>query len=141
MRFLKSSHIAAPASRVFAFHEAPYALQRLTPPCQRTTIVQPPRSLEKGTRVIIKTWLGPIPQTIVAEHVEYEAGRMFADRMIRGPFKHWLHRHIVTPEGDGSVLTDDVEYELPFGPLGKLGARFARRELERLFAYRHDVTR
>ena len=103
--------------------------------------MQPPRSLEKGTRVIIKTWLGPIPQTIVAEHVEYEAGRMFADRMLRGPFKQWLHRHIVTPDGDGCVLTDDVEYELPFGPLGKLGAPFARRELARLFDYRHAVTK
>lgn len=143
MRFMKATKIAAPASRVFAFHEAPDALQRLTPPWQKTEIIQPPRSLEVGTRVILRTHLGPIAQTIVAEHVEYEAGRMFADRMVEGPFKHWLHRHIITPDGPHAcTLTDDVEYELPLGAFGRvLGARFARGQLERLFAFRHAVTK
>lgn len=105
--------------------------------------MQPPRSLEVGTRVILRTRLGPVWQTIEAEHVEYEAGRMFADRMIRGPFRSWLHRHIVEPvDSTSSKLIDDVEYELPLGALGRvLGAAFARRELERLFAYRHEVTK
>lgn len=143
MRFVKRTRIAAPAARVFAFHEAPDALQRLTPPWQRTEIVQPPRSLAVGTRVILRTRLGPLWQTIEAEHVEYEPGRMFADRMVRGPFRAWLHRHIIEPIDDAScTLIDDVEYELPLGALGRVfGAPIARRELERLFAYRHEVTR
>ena len=143
IRFVKATKIAAPASRVFAFHEAPDALQRLTPPWQKTEIIQPPRSLAVGTRVILRTRVGPIAQTIVAEHVEYEAGRMFADRMVEGPFKHWLHRHIVTPDGESAcTLTDDVEYELPLGVLGRVfGARFARGQLERLFNFRHAVTK
>lgn len=143
MRFVKETLIAAPAARVFAFHEATDALQRLTPPWQRTEIVQPPRSLAVGTRVILRTRVGPVWQTIEAEHVEYEAGRMFADRMIRGPFRSWLHRHIVEPvDSTNSKLIDDVEYELPFGALGRVfGAALARRQLERLFAYRHEVTK
>jgi len=62
---------------------------------------------------------------------------------VKGPFRKWLHRHIVTPRGDEQcVLTDDIEYELPLGALGRVfGGRFARRNLERLFAYRHQVTR
>jgi ligand-binding SRPBCC domain-containing protein len=128
---------------VFGFHERPDALQRLTPPWQKTEVVQPPTSLKVGTRVILKTRVGPLVQTIEAEHVEYEAGRMFADRMVRGPFRHWQHRHIVRPIDDrSSMLIDDVEYELPLGVLGRaFGGAFARRQLERLFAYRHDVTK
>ncbi len=143
MRFVKESVIHASAERVFAFHEEPDAFQRLQPPWQTTQIVQPPTSLEVGTRVVLKVKVGPLWQTIVAEHVAYEPGRMFADRMLQGPFASWLHRHIVTPEGpDRCVLTDAIEYELPLGWLGRLfGGAFARRSLERMFEFRHRVTR
>ena len=143
MRFLKESVIEASAETVFAFHEAPDAFQRLQPPWQTTRIVQPPSSLEVGTRVILKVKVGPFWQTVVAEHVAYEPGRMFADRMVEGPFASWLHRHIVTPRGASQcVLADDIEYELPLGWLGRLfGGAFARRSLERMFEFRHRVTR
>jgi ligand-binding SRPBCC domain-containing protein len=143
MKFLKESEIAASAETVFAFHEAPDAFARLQPPWQVSEILQPPRSLAVGTKVVLRTKIGPIWQRIEAEHVAYEPGRMFADRMTRGPFAAWLHRHVVTPLGPHtSRLTDDIEYELPLGALGRIfGGAYARRELERLFAYRHDVTR
>jgi len=143
MRFVKESGIRASAEEVFAFHEAPDAFERLQPPWQQTEIVQPPASLKVGTRVILKVKVGPLWQTIVAEHVAYEPGKMFADEMVEGPFSTWLHKHIVTPRGDGeSVLTDDITYELPFGVLGRVfGGAFARKNLERLFEYRHRVTR
>jgi hypothetical protein len=143
MRFVKESVIQASAATVFAFHEAKDAFLRLQPPWQKNEIIQPPTSLAVGTRVLLRTKLGPFWQTIEAEHVEYEPGRMFADRMVRGPFASWLHRHIVTPKGpDTALLTDDIEYELPLGALGRFaGGAFARRELERLFTFRHEVTR
>ena len=143
MRFQKESLINASAERVFAFHEAPDAFERLQPPWQETEIIQPPASLEVGTKVVLRVKVGPFWQTMIAEHVEYEPGKMFADRLVKGPFSKWLHRHIVTPKGENAcVLTDDIEYELPLGVLGRVfGAGFARKNLERLFEYRHQVTR
>lgn len=143
MRFVKESVIAASAETVFAFHEAPDAFARLQPPWQKSEVITPPSSLAVGTRVVLRTKVGPLWQTIEAEHVAYEPGKMFADRMNKGPFASWLHRHVVTPRGPREcTLTDDIEYELPLGALGRLfGAGFARRELERLFTYRHQVTR
>lgn len=143
MKFVRESRIEAPASVVFAFHERPDALQLLTPPWQKTEIVQPPTSLAVGTRVILRTKIGPIWQTLEAEHVEYEPGVMFADRVVRGPFKSWLHRHIVTPIDDrSSTLRDDIEYELPLGALGRIaGGWFARGQLEKLFEHRHAITK
>ena len=94
---------------MFGFHEAPDAFERLQPPWQRTEIVQPPTSLEVGTRVVLRTKVGPVWQTIVAEHVAYEPGKMFADRMLKGPFASWLHKHIVTPRSESEcLLTDDI---------------------------------
>jgi ligand-binding SRPBCC domain-containing protein len=47
------------------------------------------------------------------------------------------------PDGDdASYLVDDVTYTLPLGRLGALVAgRAVARRLERMFAYRHEVTR
>src|SRR5215472_6042622 len=110
MRFVKESLIAASAETVFAFHERPDALSLLQPPWQKSEIVLPPASLAVGTRVILRAKLGPFWRTVEAEHVAYEPGRMFADRMVKGPFASWLHRHIVTPRGPTeSLLTDDIE--------------------------------
>ena len=68
---------------------------------------------------------------------------MFADQMVEGPFPKWYHRHVVTPRGDSEcLLTDDIEYELPLGLLGRVfGGWVASRNLARLFEFRHRVTR
>jgi len=143
MYWSKTSLIHASAAEVFAFHERKDAFALLQPPWQESQILQPPTSLAIGTKVKLRTRIALVWVTIEAEHIAYEAGHMFADRMISGPFKTWVHRHVVTPQGkDASSLTDEIEYELPLGWLGALaGAAFARRELERLFEYRHAVTR
>jgi uncharacterized protein len=145
MKFVKTSVFAAPAATLWAFHERPNAFALLTPPWQRTEIIQPPHSLKVGTIVKLRVKMPPLPfwQSIEAEHIEYEAGRMFADRMNRGPFARWIHHHIITEEGpQTSRLTDEIEYALPFGVVGRvLGGGIARRQLEKLFTFRHAVTR
>ena len=91
---------------------------------------------------MVRAWLGPVPLTIEALHVEYERGRLFADRMVRGPFQSFLHRHRFESRGAGARLVDDIEYELPGGALGRLvGGWMAERRLDRLFRFRHEVTR
>jgi ligand-binding SRPBCC domain-containing protein len=149
MQFVKESVFPVPASALWAFHERADAFALLSPPWQTMEILQPPRSLEVGT--IVKLRVNPLPlplpsflwQTIEAEHIDYQAGRMFVDRMNKGPFAQWIHTHTVTPISDSeSKLTDSIEYELPLGALGRLaGGAFARRELEKLFAFRHEVTK
>jgi hypothetical protein len=145
MHFVKESIFPVSAEKLWAFHERPDAFALLTPPWQKTEILQPPRSLEVGTKVFVRVKAGPIPfwQTVEAEHVAYEKGRMFADRMNKGPFSKWLHRHLISPVSEHeSRLVDDIEYELPLGPLGRMfGSGIAKHELEKLFSYRHEITR
>ena len=141
-RFTRTLEVAAPAATLWAFHERPDAFALLMPPWERTTILQPPTSLAVGTRVVIRQYLGPFWVTLHAEHVALEPGHMFADRMSGGPFKNWLHRHIVEPTATGSRLTDDIEYSLIGGPLGNaIGGPIARRRLDKMFDHRHAVTR
>jgi ligand-binding SRPBCC domain-containing protein len=142
MRFVKETRIAATPAQVFAFHESPGALRRLTPPWEAVEVVEGGNSLKPGSRVVMKTRLGPIGLRWVAEHTEYEPGVMFADRQVSGPFASWYHRHRFLDDGcGGCLLRDEVDYEPPFGVLGRwLGQRFLERKLTRLFNYRHAET-
>ena len=104
MEFVKESRIAAPPEEVFAFYESEGALLRLTPPWERVEVVAGGKSIQPGERVVLATWAGPVPVRWVAEHTEYEPGRLFADRQVEGPFARWYHRHHFLDDGAGDAL-------------------------------------
>lgn len=141
--FEKRSRIKAPPSTVFAFHEQPNALDKLLPPWETARVVERQGGLETGARVVLETKIGPVKQRMIAVHTAYEKGRMFQDTMVQGPFVKWIHTHTMDPDGEGGTwLIDHIEYELPLGVLGTLfGGRFARQKLEKMFDFRHEVTR
>lgn len=143
MMFHKESLIRAAPERVFAFHELPDALARLTPPWESARVVKAAPSLRVGARAVVETRvLGVVPVLWVAEHTAYDPPRMFEDVQCKGPFKSWRHRHLVTPHAEGAMLRDEVEYEPPLGVLGRaLAPLLVERRLRRLFEYRHEVTR
>ncbi len=141
--FEKRTRIQAPPAVVFAFHERPDALSLLLPPWERARIVERKGGLETGARTVIETYIGPVKQRLVAVHTAYEKGRMFQDTVVEGPFARWVHTHTMDPDGEGGTwLVDSIEYELPLGPLGAFfGGRFARQKLEKMFEFRHAVTK
>lgn len=62
MKFVKESLIRATPERVFAFHELPDALARLTPPWERTRVVSAAPDLRVGSRAVVETRLfGIVP--------------------------------------------------------------------------------
>ncbi len=142
MRFVKESRIAAPPEVVFAFHESPGALARLTPPWERVEVIEGGDSILPGSRVVLRMKTGPIPMRWIAEHVEYDRGRSFSDRQVTGPFQSWLHRHLFLDDGaGGTILRDEIDYEPRCGAIGRaLAGRFIRRKLEKMFEYRHEIT-
>jgi uncharacterized protein (TIGR01777 family) len=75
------------------------------------------------------------------EHFGYQAGRVFRDRQVAGPFARFEHTHTFEPASDGCVLEDRIEYEPPLPPLGRLASGRIHGELVRLFAWRHRLLR
>jgi len=143
MQFVKESLIRAPPERVFAFHELADALQRLTPPWEKSTAVKMARISEVGSQAIIETVvLGPWKIRWVAEHTTYDPPIAFEDVQIKGPFRRWRHRHLITAHADGAILRDEIDYEPPLWFLGRAAAPLLiEPRLRRLFEFRHDVTR
>jgi len=140
-RLFFESHIAAAPERVFAFHERPDAFALLTPPWSGARVVRPAPSLRPGERALIVLGRGPLRREWEAVHEVYEPPRCFVEAQLRGPFRSWRHRHLMLPEGSGTRLRDELEYELPGGILAPVLDVLVRPFLWRLFAYRHAVAR
>ncbi|MDL2334988.1 MAG: SRPBCC family protein, partial [Chloroflexota bacterium] len=137
-RLSASQHIARPVEEVFSFFAEPRNLARLTPSSMDFAFLSDDFVMREG--LTIEYRLRPlfgVPakwRTLIAE---YDAPHRFADVQLAGPYRRWEHRHTFTPVPGGTLVEDDVEYELPFGPLGALGHRWlVRGELERIFRYR-----
>ena len=123
---------------VFAWHERPGALERLTPPWADVEVLEHPESLDGG-RAVLRIRRGPATVRWELRHTDYEPGRGFSDEQVAGPLAKWRHTHRFLPrEGGGCVVEDEVEVEPPLGAAGAaLGPGLIRRELDRLFAFRH----
>lgn len=148
MHYSRSLTVPVPSTALFAWHERPGAFERLAPPWQRVEVVRSEGRITDGAQVELRTWLPPglpvgVPVRWLIEHRDYVAGRQFRDVQLSGPFARWSHLHRFDPGPDAgtSRLTDAIDYALPFGVIGAIGGgAVARRELERLFRYRHAVT-
>jgi len=148
-----------PVEQVFDFFASPHNLPLLMPEWQRARIdtlalvAAPPRPATSGsmsaaagigTRFTLS--FVPFPHCPVrirwqAEIDDFKWDEYFCDRQLRGPFAYWNHRHIVRgfhqPGYSGTVVADEVEYEMPFGVAGRLAHRLlVRRQIERSFSLR-----
>jgi ligand-binding SRPBCC domain-containing protein len=149
-----------PIETLFAFFADPSNLPRLMPPWQKAHIdeaaIVPPRTngsgvgsgnaAGAGSRITLSFRpfpYSPIRVRWVAEIAEFVWNDHFCDRQIRGPFAYWNHCHSLRAATEGGIdrtlITDHVEYELPFGPAGRLAHRlFLRKQIQQTFAYRQS---
>jgi uncharacterized protein len=144
VRFVHESRFPGvdPAT-VFALHERPGALERLTPPWEKVRVQSTDGSIQPGSRVVLCMDGGVFRMTWHALHTVYDPPREFVDIQESGPFRRWEHHHRFLPDGEGgTILRDEIEYELPLGRVGAwLGGGFVERKLRRMFEYRHQATR
>jgi ligand-binding SRPBCC domain-containing protein len=64
----------------------------------------------------------------------------FTDEMIKGDFKSFCHEHYFKPTNNGTIMIDVVEFESPYGSIGKLFNQFyLRKYLEQLLLKRNEV--
>jgi uncharacterized protein (TIGR01777 family) len=137
--FVRRTRLEATADEAYRWHARPGAFERLSPPWDRPT-VESSRGAFEEARVVLR--LPPLGLRWVAEHHSAQPGRAFHDRQLRGPFASWDHAHRMEPDGaEACWLEDRIEYTLPGGALGdRVGDGLVRRQLARMFAYRHRVT-
>lgn len=80
----------------------------------------------------IKTrWVTEITHVVKKEY--------FVDEQRIGPYKFWHHKHFFKPVSGGVEIEDKVDYQLPFGIMGKfVHALIVEAKLDEIFSYRED---
>jgi ligand-binding SRPBCC domain-containing protein len=161
-RFETSDWVPFPVELVFAFFANPTNLPHLMPKRLETRIedarIQPPpprpvhpdparrfKSVAAGTGSEILVSFFPIPWaprrvSWMTRITEFEWNSHFCDEQVRGPFECFKHCHWIVAEVrdgvEGTLVSDRIEFELPYGSVGQMGGVFVRRNLEKSFAYR-----
>ncbi|CAD7797572.1 hypothetical protein CHRY9390_00191 [Chryseobacterium aquaeductus] len=80
--------------------------------------------IENGETV---TWLAKhlgFYQTHTSKIINMEKPYQFTDVMMKGTFKSFKHQHIFKETNEGTLMMDILEFESPFGIIGKLFNHF-----------------
>ncbi|MEV0890337.1 TIGR01777 family oxidoreductase [Promicromonospora sp. NPDC050262] len=119
-----SSVVGHPRPEVFAWHERPGAVLRLTPPWTPLRVVREASTLAGGAAVLRL----PLGLRWVARHTGYEPPERFVDELVSAPLRWvvpWRHTHEFHEEGGGTRVTDTVATRVP------------EALLRPMFTYRH----
>ena len=137
----RTQRIAAPIADVFAFFSNPANLARITPPWLAFRIHGPaPMELSEGARLEYRIQWTAFTIPWVTRITRWRPPVEFVDIQEKGPYAAWIHTHRFSSQDGDTVMTDQVDYALPFGPLGRLVHRLrVRRQLEGIFDYRRRV--
>lgn len=140
MHFSYTTHLPGhEVADVFAWHERPGALERLTPPWGDVVVEHKEGGIRDGARVVLRIKQGPASFRWDLRHRDYEKNRQFRDEQVSGPLKSWVHTHRFSSDGAGGcIVEDEIDLEPPLGPAGAaLAPGFIETELKRLFEFRH----
>jgi ligand-binding SRPBCC domain-containing protein len=126
---------------VFGFFKSPFNLEAITPPWLEFRVRHASDAeVREGTRIAYRLRLYGLPFRWESRIAEFQENVMFADEQVVGPYRHWYHRHLFRPVSGGVAIDDEVDYQLPFGVLGRMThSALVRRQLERIFDYRAHV--
>lgn len=132
--------IRRPVEEIFPFFAAAENLERITPPELRFRIVTPlPIDMREGALIDYRLRLSGVPFGWRTEITGWDPPRSFTDAQLRGPYHTWIHRHAFEPDGEETLMTDEVRYRLPLWPFGEVALPVVRRQLWRIFTHRAEV--
>jgi ligand-binding SRPBCC domain-containing protein len=125
---------------VFPFFADATNLEKITPPELRFRIVTPlPITMGENVLIDYRLRLYGMPLKWRARISQWKPPLHFVDEQIEGPFRLWIHTHRFFPVDEGTRIEDEVQYTLPFSPLGEMVYPLIHPLIERIFRYRKRV--
>ena len=113
-------------------------MQRITPDDLNFGMSGDPDPMFAGQIITYRIKIFPYYSTNwVTEITHVEDHGYFIDEQRFGPYKLWHHRHYFVDLEDHVLMTDEVNFKLPFGILGRLAFKlFIKKKLTHIFSYR-----
>lgn len=139
--YIKKTLIDCTQKELFEFHLDSNNITQITPKDTKVELFNGTTTSYEGKIVKLKTTKLFIPTFWEVKIEKLQSPHILIDTAIKSPFKYWRHQHIFTQKEKSSELQDIVEFELPFGKIGKLFLPFIKRDIQKMFEYRHQQTK
>ncbi|MGH7906910.1 MAG: SRPBCC family protein [Candidatus Binataceae bacterium] len=133
--------VARARDETFRFFADPHNLEVMTPRWLRFHfLTEPPRQFHAGAEIHYAVRFLGVPVSWRSLIETWEPPRRFIDVALESPYPHWRHTHTFELEGrGGAIVHDEVEYAMPFGPLGTVARLvLVGPILNRIFDYRAE---
>jgi ligand-binding SRPBCC domain-containing protein len=139
----KKITIAAPIEAVFDFHLDQKNLGLMSPPWMKTKLIHESGEGQNKMIEVEMTMYRAFRSRWVVRISEYDRPVRLTDLMISGPMKYFRHeRTFSQPCASLTELKDHLEYEPPFGMIGRLADKISvKKMMEDMFEYRHQRTK
>ena len=128
--------------KAFDFHCDTTNLPHITPPWIKVAIKQLRLPLHvKSTIELVITRFG-LPQRWLMEIETLESPSLVVDKALHSPFAYFRHEHAFEKIDENTTLmSDKIVFKLPLWPLSFFVVPWIKKDLEKMFAYRHEKTR
>lgn len=125
------------------FFSTPKNLAKITPEHMGFNI----KYISGGDRMypgqIIKYIVNVLPSVPVrwtTEITHVNEPHFFVDEQRFGPYAMWHHQHHFEETPDGVLMTDIVNYAIPYGPIGKFANwLFVEKQVKSIFEHRYKI--
>lgn len=139
--FIKSSYINCDIKSLFDFHLDTNNLTKITPTNIKVELLTKDFKPVVSQVLKIKSTKYFIPMMWEVKIEKIEEPNLLVDIALKSPFKFWEHKHIFINHGNFSELKDVITFKMPFGIFGKLLEGFVKKDLQKMFDYRHKATK
>ena len=156
--------IPVDVEQVFLFFADPRNLPRIMPPASGTNLIEtrlvpPLNSISQSGTVENIAGVGseivtsfrllpcfPFRAKWIARITEFEWNYRFADMQVKGPFKHFQHRHEFAAMDRGAMrgtsIRDVIEYQVGYALLGAIADKlWIEPTLKRTFSWRQRAVK
>ena len=141
-QFKRTQTINRPITEIWDFISSPNNLKTITPDYMGFDITsESPEKMYEGLIISYKVspMLG-IKTTWVTEITHIKEHEYFVDEQRVGSYKIWHHQHHLEKTENGTLMTDIVSYQPPFGFLGDIAnSIIIKSKLNEIFNYRTKV--
>ena len=128
--------------RAFHFHDDTHNIRKITPQNLKVSFETRGKPGLDQEVILRVQQFGLFTMNWHVKITEYEPPHRMTDIQISGPFQSWKQTRLFREVGAFCELTDIVEYEPPFGILGRIAdALFIRRQVMNMFAFRQQATK
>jgi ligand-binding SRPBCC domain-containing protein len=130
--------------KAWDFFSSPLNLQKITPADMQFIVTS---DYKEGTKMypgmIITYTISPllgIKMNWMTEITHVKDKEYFVDEQRFGPYALWHHQHHFEQVEGGILMTDIVNYAIPYGFIGRIAhSLIVKKKLQRIFLFREET--